>query len=64
MVIALSVSLLPQGIRSISGGVIQVQMELQEVARASGANVATTIRRVFIPLARPSLVGAWLYVFI
>jgi iron(III) transport system permease protein len=64
MVIALSVSLLPQGIRSISGGVVQVQMELQEAARTSGANMATTIRRIFLPLARPSLVGAWLYVFI
>ncbi len=64
MVLALSVSLLPQGIRSISGGVVQVQMELQEAARASGANAATAIRRVFLPLARPSLVGAWLYVFI
>jgi iron(III) transport system permease protein len=64
MVIALSVSLLPQGIRSISGGVVQVQMELQEAARASGASMATTIRRIFLPLARPSIVGAWLYVFI
>ncbi len=64
MVIALCVSLLPQGIRSISGGVIQVQMELQEAARASGASLATTIRRIFLPLVRPSLVGAWLYVFI
>jgi len=64
MVIALSVSLLPQGIRSISGGVVQVQMELQEAARSSGAGAATTIRRIFFPLARPSLVGAWLYVFI
>jgi len=64
MVIALSVSLLPQGIRSISGGVVQVQMELQEAARSSGAGAATTIRRIFLPLARPSLVGAWLYVFI
>jgi len=64
MVIALSVSLLPQGIRSISGGVVQVQMELQEAARTSGANMATTIRRIFLPLARSSLVGGWLYVFI
>jgi len=64
MVIALTVSLLPQGIRSISGGVIQVQMELQEAARSSGANAATTIWRIFLPLARPSLVGGWLYVFI
>ncbi len=64
MVIALTVSQLPQGIRSISGGVVQVQMELQEAARASGASAASAIRRVFLPLVRPSLVGGWLYVFI
>lgn len=64
MVVALSVSLLPQGIRSISGGVVQVQMELQEAARTSGASAAVTIRRIFLPLARPSLVGGWIYVFI
>ena len=64
MVIALAVSLLPQGIRSISPGVMQVQADLQESARASGASAGATIRRVFLPLAMPSLVGAWLYVFI
>src|SRR4029077_1880323 len=30
MVIALSVALLPQGIRSISGGIIAIQVDLQE----------------------------------
>jgi iron(III) transport system permease protein len=64
MVIALSVALLPQGVRTMSGGVIQIQADLQEAARASGANAATTIRRIFLPLVRSSLVAAWLYVFI
>jgi iron(III) transport system permease protein len=64
MVIALSVALLPQGVRTMSGGVIQIQAELQEAARASGASAATTMRRIFLPLIRSSLVGAWLYVFI
>ncbi len=64
MVIALSVALLPQGIRAMSGGMIQVQSDLQEAARASGANAATTMRRIFLPLVRSSLVSAWLYVFI
>jgi iron(III) transport system permease protein len=64
MVIALSVALLPQGVRTMSGGVIQIQAELQEAARASGASAATTMRRIFLPLIRSSMVGAWLYVFI
>lgn len=64
MVIALSIALLPQGVRTMSGGVIQIRTELQEAARASGASAGTTIRRIFLPLVRSSLVGAWLYVFI
>jgi iron(III) transport system permease protein len=64
MVIALSVALLPQGVRTMSGGVVQINRDLQEAARASGANSATTIRRIFLPLVRSSLVAAWLYVFI
>jgi iron(III) transport system permease protein len=64
MVIALSVALLPQGVRTMSGGVVQIQADLQEAARASGAGAATTIRRIFLPLIRSSLVAAWLYVFI
>ncbi|HUI00422.1 MAG TPA: iron ABC transporter permease [Nitrososphaerales archaeon] len=64
MVIALSVALLPQGVRALSGGVIQIQTDLQEAARASGASVGSTVRRIFFPLVRSSLVAAWLYVFI
>ena len=64
MVIALSVALLPQGVRTMSGGVVQIRGDLLEAARASGASAATTIRRIFLPLVRSSLVAAWLYVFI
>ncbi len=64
MVIALTVALLPQGVRTMSGGVVQIHTDLQEAARASGASAATTIRRIFLPLIRSSLVAAWLYVFI
>jgi iron(III) transport system permease protein len=51
-------------VRTMSGGVVQINRDLQEAARASGANSATTIRRIFLPLVRSSLVAAWLYVFI
>ena len=64
MVIALTVALLPQGVRTLSGGVVQVHSDLQEAARASGASAATTIRRIFLPLVRSSIVASWLYVFI
>ncbi len=64
MVIALAISHLPQGIRSISGGVIQIQKELQEASRLSGASNATTLVRIFLPLLRSGLASTWLYVFI
>jgi iron(III) transport system permease protein len=64
MVIALSVALLPQGVRVLSGGVVQLHADLQDAARASGAGAATTMRTIFLPLIRPSLLAAWLYVFI
>lgn len=64
MVVALSVALLPQGVRTMSGGAVQIQTDLEEAARASGASLATTMRRIFIPLMRSSIAAAWLYVFI
>ncbi|HEV2389140.1 MAG TPA: iron ABC transporter permease [Nitrososphaerales archaeon] len=63
MVIALCVALLPQGVRTMSGGAVQIQTDLLEAARAAGATLATTLRRIFVPLMRSSLVAAWLYVF-
>lgn len=64
MVIALSLAFIPQGVRSLSGGVIQVQMELQEASRVFGAGMMATMRRIFLPILRPSLVVTWLFVFI
>lgn len=64
MVIALSLAFIPQGMRSLSGGVIQVQMELQEASSVFGAGMMATMRRIFLPILRPSLVVTWLYVFI
>ena len=64
MVIALSLAFIPQGMRSLSGGVIQVQMELQEASRVFGAGMMATMRRIFFPILKPSLIVTWLYVFI
>lgn len=55
---------LPYGIRSATAGIVQIHPELEEAASAAGARWWPTFRRVLLPLLRPALVGAWVYVFI
>jgi iron(III) transport system permease protein len=55
---------LPYGIRSASASIVQVHQELEEAAAAAGARWWPTFRRVLLPLLRPALVGAWIYIFI
>lgn len=38
--------------------------DLEEAARASGANFLTTLRRVTLPMLRPTLLGAWIIFFV
>src|SRR5213593_2472958 len=55
---------LPYGIRSLSGGLAQIHRELEEAASAAGARWWPTFWRVTVPLLRPALMAAWIYVFI
>ncbi len=64
LVIALVVTLLPQAIRTLTGPVVQINYELIEASRVSGAANGRTVRRILIPLLRNSLVGTWLYVLV
>jgi iron(III) transport system permease protein len=38
---------------------LQINRELEEAARVSGAGLATLLRRVVFPLALPGLVAGW-----
>jgi iron(III) transport system permease protein len=55
---------LPYGIRSMTSGLTQIHHELEEASAAAGARWWPTFRRVTLPLLRPALVAAWIYVFI
>ncbi|HEV8536921.1 MAG TPA: iron ABC transporter permease [Candidatus Limnocylindria bacterium] len=55
---------LPYGIRSATAGLVQIHRELEEAASAAGAGWWPTFTRVLLPLLRPALLGAWIYVFI
>lgn len=64
LLVAYVTRFLPYGIRSMTAALIQIHKELEEAAATSGARWWTTFRKITIPLMRPAIVAAWIYVFI
>jgi iron(III) transport system permease protein len=62
--LAYSVVWMAYGLRLISTALLQVGPELEEAARAVGANRGQVTRDVTLPLVRYGLLGAWLMVFL
>jgi len=56
--------LLPLGVRTLAGVVLQIDKSLEECARVCGASWAHQMRTVTLPLMRPGIVAAWLLIFI
>ena len=56
--------LLPLGVRTLAGVVLQIDKSLEECARVCGASWLHQLRTVTLPLLRPGIVAAWLLVFI
>jgi iron(III) transport system permease protein len=56
--------LLPLGVRTLAGVVLQIDKSLEECARVCGASWFYQLRTVTMPLLRPGIVAAWLLVFI
>ncbi|MGC1575572.1 MAG: iron ABC transporter permease, partial [Beijerinckiaceae bacterium] len=48
----------PQGVRAISGSLLQIDPELEESSRLCGAGLIYTLRRIVIPLAWPGILSA------
>ncbi len=55
---------LPYGMRYASAGMIQVHSSLEEAAAVSGATNWRTLWRVLLPLCRPALIAAWVFIFL
>lgn len=55
---------LPHAMRIISVGMLQFHPELEEAAYACGASWWRMFRRILLPLLRPVLVTAWIWVMI
>ncbi|HWB48464.1 MAG TPA: iron ABC transporter permease [Stellaceae bacterium] len=56
--------LMPLGVRTLAGVVLQIDKSLEECARVCGASWSYQLRTVTIPLLRPGIFAAWLLVFI
>src|SRR3954468_9012895 len=56
--------LLPLGVRTLAGVVLQIDKSLEECARVCGASWFHQLRTVTLPLLRPGILAAWLLLFI
>src|SRR4029077_20064384 len=64
MALAYFTVLMPLGVRTLAGGVLQIDKSLEECARVCGASWGYQLRTVTMPLLRPGIIAAWLLVFI
>ncbi len=64
MGIIIIVEAVPNGMRMMNGGMVQLSPELEEAARVSGASWLRTTWRVVIPLLAPTLLNGWLISFL
>ena len=64
LLIAFTIHCIPYSFRYATAGVVQIHQELEEAASISGASFSRTLRRVVIPLIRPTLASAWLFLFL
>ena len=55
------ITMLSFGTRITNAALVQVHTELEESARLSGASSLVLMRRVLLPLLKPSLVLAWIW---
>jgi iron(III) transport system permease protein len=63
MMIAISVGGMSTGVQVLKAGMIQLGKELEEAARASGANTIATFRRIVLPLIAPAVITIGLLSF-
>ena len=56
--------LMPLGVRTLAGVVLQIDKSLEECARVCGASWGYQLRTVTLPLLRPGILAAWLLLFI
>ena len=55
--------MLPLGVRTLAGVVLQIDKSLEECARVCGAGWVYQMRSVTLPLLKPGIIAAWLLIF-
>jgi iron(III) transport system permease protein len=55
---------LPVGSRFFTATMVQIGAELEESARIHGASWLRTFWRIWVPLLRPAILGAWILLFV
>jgi iron(III) transport system permease protein len=55
---------LPVGSRFFTATMVQLGAELEESARIHGASWLRTFVRIWVPLLRPAILGAWILLFV
>jgi len=64
VVLALVARGLPVASRFFTSTMVQLSAELEESARVHGASWLRTFLRIWLPLLRPAVVGAWILLFV
>ena len=55
--------MLPLGVRTLAGVVLQIDKSLEECARVCGAGWVYQMRTITLPLLKPGILAAWLLIF-
>jgi iron(III) transport system permease protein len=63
LAIAYMTVMLPLGVRTLAGVVLQIDKSLEECARVCGAGWLYQMRTVTLPLLKPGILAAWLLIF-
>lgn len=62
--VACAVRFFGYGVRAVNAGLLQVHGELTEAAYMSRASVMRSIRTIVAPLISPTIIGAWVVIFV
>jgi len=63
LIVAVTITTLTTGSRTMNGTMVQISPELEEVARMHGGSFFQTLRRVTLPLMTPAMLSCWLLLF-
>lgn len=64
LLVAYCARFLPHALRVISSSMVQIDKDLEEAARVSGAGVFRTLGSITIPLLKPAVLSSWLLLLI